>query len=283
MIQFPGPRFGPQSAYGLQANFFDSCYYQVEAQQNGVLYAPQWGNPLMTAFAGPAVDSGDGSDGHVARRYLGYAYSMDQADFFAAIQLYYYEAGRIAQGLVTGDPRDELASFQNYLSGGNYNTRAIIELAKGMIDGLMGWDTGSDRHGRGPLQELGKSVWLSQVGGGSPLQDVVNDPNTTPDGKRARYQDLLIVWNDYHRTFGNNAPLTRCQTGPYKQWDINFEGVAHYGLIPDFLQDLSNVACSRGHERALPLGRGLRANVGQKSPRQLRPPAPFRGWRGRRC
>ena len=34
--------------------------------------------------------------------------------------------------------------------------------------------------------------------------------------------------------------MTRCET-LYKQWDINFEGVAHYGLIPDFLQDLKNV------------------------------------------
>jgi hypothetical protein len=26
-----------------------------------------------------------------------------------------------------------------------------------------------------------------------------------------------------------------------KDWDINFEGVAHYGLLPDFIQDLVNV------------------------------------------
>jgi len=62
--------------------------------------------------------------------------------------------------------------------------------------------------------------------------------------------------------------------------DINFEGVAHYGLIPiptgpqqrrPPTQDMS-VLFTR---------RGLRANVGQMPPRQLRPPAPLRG-RGRR-
>jgi hypothetical protein len=39
---------------------------------------------------------------------------------------------------------------------------------------------------------------------------------------------------------GANAPLKRCQTTS-KEWDINFEGLAHYGLIADFIQDLSNV------------------------------------------
>ena len=58
--------------------------------------------------------------------------------------------------------------------------------------------------------------------------------------KLNRYRDLLVVWDHFHRAFGPNMPLTRCQTG-YKQWDINYEGVAHYGMIPDFLQDLHNV------------------------------------------
>ncbi len=34
--------------------------------------------------------------------------------------------------------------------------------------------------------------------------------------------------------------MKRCKTEG-KEWDINFEGVAHYGLMPDFLQDLHNV------------------------------------------
>jgi hypothetical protein len=241
-IELPGPRFGPQSAYGLQAQSSYACYDQVAAQHNGVLYTPQNGNPLMTAFNGRAVDSGDGSDGHVARRWMGYAYSMDQACFFAAIQLYYYEASRITPGETQDQVDGDLQTLQGNLSSANCNTRAIKELAFGMIDGLMGWGTGSDLLDTdvGPLQELGKSVWLSQLGGGSPLDDVMNDTEE-PDGKRARYEDLLIVWDHYQRILGNNAPLTRCQTGDYKQWDINFEGVAHYGLIPDFLQDLSNV------------------------------------------
>jgi hypothetical protein len=131
-------------------------------------------------------------------------------------------------------------SDDNFQDGafGTYGARHIKELAFGMIDGLEGWDTHGDALDTdvGTLQELGKSIYLSQIAHASPVSDVVSDP-----GKWARYTDLLIVWNQYQRIYGPNAPLTRCQTGAYKQWDVNFEGVAHYGLIPDFIQDLSNV------------------------------------------
>jgi hypothetical protein len=59
-------------------------------------------------------------------------------------------------------------------------------------------------------------------------------------GAETQLDQLIAVWNDYQRAFGTNTPMTRCQTDS-KEWDINFEGVAHYGLIPDFLQDLHNV------------------------------------------
>ncbi len=36
------------------------------------------------------------------------------------------------------------------------------------------------------------------------------------------------------------AALTMAQTGS-KRWDYNTEGFAHYGIFPDFLQDLKNI------------------------------------------
>ncbi len=43
---------------------------------------------------------------------------------------------------------------------------------------------------------------------------------------------------------GNNPPLTRCTAGPRRDFDINIDGMAHYGLLPDFLQDMRNVGLS---------------------------------------
>ncbi|HFE44551.1 MAG TPA: hypothetical protein ENJ18_03520, partial [Nannocystis exedens] len=42
---------------------------------------------------------------------------------------------------------------------------------------------------------------------------------------------------------GSNRPLRSLKTGNRK-WDINRDGVAHYGLLPDFFQDLRNVGIS---------------------------------------
>jgi microsomal dipeptidase-like Zn-dependent dipeptidase len=48
---------------------------------------------------------------------------------------------------------------------------------------------------------------------------------------------------NYAELGGRNAPLTMAQTGT-KRWNYNNEGVAHYGLFPDFLQDLKNIGMS---------------------------------------
>ena len=39
---------------------------------------------------------------------------------------------------------------------------------------------------------------------------------------------------------GDNPPLTRCKIGPRRDFDINIDGMAHYGMLPDLLQDLRN-------------------------------------------
>ena len=243
LIQFPGPRFGPQSAYGLQSAFSPLRNAQVEKQFNGVLYTPKHGNALMTAFNGRSVDPGDD---HVVRHYLGYEYSKDMARFFAALQIYYYEVANMTPGETQDEVGQDLQHIQDNLSPDNfqdgllgiYGARHIKELAFGMIDGLKGWDTGMDIIDTdvGTLQQLGKSIYREKIAGLNPVSDVQNDSD-----KLARFFDLEVVWDHYQRIFGNNKPMTRCQTGTYKQWDVNFEGVAHYGLIPDFLQDLSNV------------------------------------------
>src|SRR5262249_50772688 len=86
------------------------------------------------------------------------------------------------------------------------------------------------------LQRLGKALYEVNI---SPANVVLPQYVNTSDLK-PRFERAQSVWNDYHRIFGDNIPLKRCTTD-YKQWDINFEGVAHYGLVPDFLQDLVNI------------------------------------------
>jgi microsomal dipeptidase-like Zn-dependent dipeptidase len=57
------------------------------------------------------------------------------------------------------------------------------------------------------------------------------------------YRQVKPVWDLWQRMSGNNEPLRRGITGT-RDWDINLDGIAHYGMLPDFLQDLKNIGLS---------------------------------------
>jgi microsomal dipeptidase-like Zn-dependent dipeptidase len=81
-----------------------------------------------------------------------------------------------------------------------------------------------------------------------------------PDEKRAayfarrgilnsRYDDddtlklmamIISIWDQWEKMNGDNRPLARSIAGPHRDFDINLDGVAHYGMLPDFLQDIRN-------------------------------------------
>jgi hypothetical protein len=134
----------------------------------------------------------------------------------------------------TGGSKGRIADYADGLLGG-INNHCFGE--GGFAS--CGWDLSPDKNMR---QQLGKAVYRNQVLGEKIPDAITSDcaSNRTHCETHERFFRLLQVWNDYQKVFGHNAPLKRCQTD-FKQWDINFEGVAHYGLIPDFLQDLSNV------------------------------------------
>jgi microsomal dipeptidase-like Zn-dependent dipeptidase len=52
---------------------------------------------------------------------------------------------------------------------------------------------------------------------------------------------IRSIWDKWGAMTGNNRPLVRCKAGPRRDYDINLDGMAHYGMLPDFLQDLRNI------------------------------------------
>jgi hypothetical protein len=54
------------------------------------------------------------------------------------------------------------------------------------------------------------------------------------------HNDIVPVWRAWQSKNGSNEPLRRLQTGN-RSWDFNTDGMAHYGLMPDFFQDLRNI------------------------------------------
>jgi formylglycine-generating enzyme required for sulfatase activity/microsomal dipeptidase-like Zn-dependent dipeptidase len=244
----PGPRFGPQAAFGLGSEESAHRKEQIEAQHNGVLYEPKYGPALTTsAFRGRAMQPKT-LTGDVATNE-GYAYNVDQADFFAAISIFYslkvgVEAGSITEQTAMTNIDAVVNAFSaNYageypvgdLSGGS---RAhIANYALGLLAGIHDWPIGPDlTPDKTATTKIGKAVYRTR---NVPNYQVPLEITENP-GYLDRYRHQLKVCDDYQKIFGANAPMKRCQSG-FKQWDINFEGVAHYGLLPDFLQDLSNV------------------------------------------
>jgi hypothetical protein len=57
--------------------------------------------------------------------------------------------------------------------------------------------------------------------------------------------DLMVkikaIWDKWQEMNGDNRPLERSKAGARRDFDINIDGMAHYGMLPDFLQDIRNV------------------------------------------
>ena len=51
---------------------------------------------------------------------------------------------------------------------------------------------------------------------------------------------MKAIWEKWQQMDGDNRPLVRSTAGERRDYDINLDGMAHYGMLPDFLQDIRN-------------------------------------------
>jgi microsomal dipeptidase-like Zn-dependent dipeptidase len=227
----PGPRFGPQSAFGLREDE-DALAERskfIKDQTDGVAYSPREGRPAASGvFNGRAVDQD--KDDQDARTWKGFAYNKQQRDFFVALRIFRWGWQRSPK--LTHDEVEEITDRLHDA----YDRDRVKEFARGLLlgptNGDPGWDTDGDVNVK---QKLAKAVYRKRVLGENPPSEITND--TT---KNRRYHHFLTVWDDYEGIYGGNTPMKRCTTH-LVEWDYNYDGLAHYGLLPDFFQDLRNV------------------------------------------
>jgi microsomal dipeptidase-like Zn-dependent dipeptidase len=245
LIAGPGPRFGPNSSFATKSPWH--LEELIRSQRNGVRYEPLHGRPIVgPAFQGHGVDPGQefgwGRDQYLdnGNLHYGYTYSQEQRDFFAAIRIFYYFKEKVSDGMTLSAIDTELDKIGNALSGG-YNQGRIVQFARGLLKGIKGWPITDQIIPNidmpGTREWLGRRVFQLEVVESDVYQQL-------DDLLHVRLSALRGVWGDYHQVFGSNTPLKRSKTGP-KDWDINFDGVAHYGLLPDLFQDMSNVGLER--------------------------------------
>jgi len=90
-----------------------------------------------------------------------------------------------------------------------------------------------------PIEQL--SGWSIEQRAGYLAREGVVDMRRHGDKRTlelvAKIRALQAKWKQMD---GDNIPLKRSKAGPRRDFDINLDGMAHYGMLPDMLQDVRN-------------------------------------------
>jgi hypothetical protein len=208
------PRFGLNACYELRKQDGETPERAVArrdavyAQRNGVRYDRELVDHRAYRFEGALEHD---------------VYDMEQRDIFEAIAI-----------LKSGTDPDR-ADMPGLPTRTPWQSGKIRNIAKGF---------------RATSEDQLEDPWL--VGGqtfneqrAAFLVAHERDPGPGEDPERRRLHGVIKdIWDRWHAMYGDNAPLTR-HTAGRRDFDVNLDGVAHYGLLPDFVQDLRNVGLSQ--------------------------------------
>jgi len=218
----PGPRFGSFACVGrntaiggskpdpLRARPYatsrEATRADTEAQRFGVAYVGPIQNNQWQRFAG---------------EYETMPYDTEENFFWEAIVN--FRAGK-TPAQVYGRQGANAANPLNH-----------IERVKNMVQGLYAQQLEADFPGNHFVTER-NAAFLARTG--APIPSTL-----TPSRTGALAQKLRRVWLRHESmTQGSpnaGAPLVRSQMGN-RDFDVNLDGLAHYGMLPDFLQDVHN-------------------------------------------
>ncbi len=213
----PGPRFGTSAAYGTQndSRRVHERRGEIDRQKNGVAYRQPIRDHRWYRFD----NSGPG------------AYDEEECDIWHAIAQ--YKAG--FNPLVDDHASVDLSEPA---------LRQALEILKG-------------GHNQNWVDNVTTGFWLADQ---IPSLEI-SEMSYWPDEKRAGYifrkgqsldligrfkgeqkliQKIKDIWDQWEKMQGNNPPLERSLAGSIRDFDINLDGMAHYGMLPDLLQDIVN-------------------------------------------
>ena len=234
-----GPRFGPNSAYLLGQEHItlplrdERRFAQVDAQRNGVTYD-------VPIIEWRAFRFGSGAWQKTPKSGTWETKPLAHEDAWKAIAAYTAQRNprtppRYAVPTVSGDPR-MVTNHGIDISNDPSRPDRIINYAWGLgssgeadieayCNGVCDNDTLAERYAAFCVRRGAACVIPARRRGLPGLEDNI--------------RWFTTVWNQWHRMTGTNNPLHRLVFGN-RDYDVNIDGVAHYGMIPDFLQDVAN-------------------------------------------
>ena len=218
MTDFIAPRFGPNAGYALADEDLprmkrDERGIQRNLQRNGVKYDRPMGSFHISWYH---QYDGDAIDEHENDAWIAFA-ALEAGIPTAEAPLSYYVAN--------------LARITNFLKGWRATREADLEQPF-LINGDAPWE---------------QAAMFCLKANRQPSTLAAFARYNFDQQNRVNYIHTAIsrAWVTWQGKFGGNAPIRRYKTGN-RDWDFNTDGMAHYGLMPDFLQDLRNVGMSAG-------------------------------------
>jgi len=214
----PGPRFGPFAAYGAKHDHrrMEERRREIDRQTNGVAY-----DEPMTDYRWHRFDAADPG-----------AYDDEEEDIWQAIAQ--YQAGYnpwIHRHPSTDFPEPSLREAME-----NARLRHDQDLVDAMTEGFWAADL------RIPVADEQLEDWpVPRRAGYLARKQTEFGLGGWQDQRTVKLAARInIIWAQWERMNGDNRPLTRSKAGPRRDFDYNVDGMAHYGMFPDFLQDLRN-------------------------------------------
>ena len=215
----PGPRFGPFAAFGAKSDDrrMEERRREIDRQTNGVAYD----EPLLD-YRWHRFDAADPG-----------AYDEEEEDIWQAI-------GQYMAGYNPWIHRHPDSDFPER------SVRLAMEAAR-------------IRHDQDKVDEMTEGFWAADLRIPVAEEQLEDWPmarragylaRKQPAPEAAEWQDqrtqtlaarINAIWAQWERMQGDNRPLTRSKAGPHRDFDYNLDGMAHFGMLPDFLQDLRNV------------------------------------------
>jgi microsomal dipeptidase-like Zn-dependent dipeptidase len=215
----PGPRFGTFAAYGARHDTRrePNRRAEIDSQSNGVAYNEPIRDYRWHRFE-PTGQSG---------------YDEETCDIWHAIAQY---AAGFNPSLQNHPKSDfpELNIKQMFEAADLYLDQDWIDhITLGFWIADQPEPATTEQIAHWPREQ--QAAYFARLG--IPKGDEVTlDEHTLP-----LMEKIKSSWAQWKRMSGDNRPLARSCAGERRDFDINIDGMAHYGLLPDLLQDLRNI------------------------------------------
>jgi hypothetical protein len=230
-VTFCGPRFGPNSAFKLGEETIDHLRKtvrlgQVRSQKDGVKYD----KPIVAWNFERFSPSGESA-------YSGTGKAWEYEDAFRAVAAIKcnrnpWALGSEAKIPSSGEPTKS-GRILNYVKG--YFATSLSQLT---TPAALEWGTGDEPYEQRAAYCVKNNITPEQLRSTEP-EVLVGDRINFLINHYNIFKEVWDTWQIFDKD-GKNEPLRRLIFGG-RDYDINIDGMVHYGMYPDFLQDCKNV------------------------------------------